>query len=81
MWSDPRDLNSFPLDSDGDGLCDAKETASSTIDDSDEEDGDVAFFISSRYWWCCILLLCFVILIDSIIGYKSKGCTIDEEGP
>ena len=80
--SDPRDLNSFPLDSDGDGLCDAKETASSTIDDSNEEDGDVAFFISSRYWWCCILLLLLLLfLLIPLLGTNRKVVQLMKKGP
>ena len=80
--SDPRDLNSVPLDSDGDGLCDAKESASSTIDDSDDEDGDVAFFISSRYWWCCILLLLLLLfLLIPLLGTNRKVVQLMKKGP
>ena len=74
-------LSSFPLDSDGDGLCDAKESASSTIDDSDDEDGDVAFFISSRYWWCCILLLLLLLfLLIPLLGTNQKVVQLMKKG-
>ena len=80
--SDPRDLNNFPPDSDGDGLCDAKETTSSNIDDSNEEDGDAAFFISSKYWWCCILLLLLLLfLLIPLLGTNRKVVQLMKKGP
>ena len=80
--SNPRDLNSVPLDSDGNGLCDAKESTSSNVDESNEEDGDAAFFISSRYWWCCILLLLLLLfLLIPLLGTNRKVVQLMKKGP
>ena len=80
--SNPRDLNSVPLDSDGNGLCDAKESAGSIVDESNEEDGDAAFFISSRYWWCCILLLLLLLfLLIPLLGTNRKVVQLMKKGP
>ena len=71
--SDSKDSDEIPLDSDGDGLCDAKENTSSTTEEDDNDESGL-YLISSEYWWCCILLLLLMLL--AIIPLLARNRTV-----
>ena len=79
--SDSKDPDNVPVDSDGDGLCDAKESTGS-VDETDNDDGDALFLISSEYWWCCILLLLLMLLaIIPLLARNRKVVLLMKKGP
>ena len=79
--SDSKDPDKIPLDSDGDGLCDAKESTSSTTEEDDNDESGL-YLISSEYWWCCILLLLLMLLaIIPLLARNRTVILLTKKGP
>ena len=79
--SDSKNPDDVPVDSDGDGLCDAKESTDS-VEETNNDDGDALFLISSEYWWCCILLLLLMLLaIIPLLARNRKVVLLMKKGP
>ncbi|DAC25457.1 MAG TPA: hypothetical protein HA330_04670, partial [Candidatus Thalassarchaeaceae archaeon] len=79
--SNSKDPDIIPLDSDGDGLCDAKENTSSTTEEDDNDESGL-YLISSEYWWCCILLLLLMLLaIIPLLARNRTVILLTKKGP